>query len=37
MMFAVWIAGILQTALYADFFYYYAKSWQANTKLKLPA
>jgi hypothetical protein len=34
---AVWLAGLLQTALYADFFYYYVKSWQANDKLKLPA
>jgi len=32
-----WIAGIVQTALYADFFYYYFKSWKNNEKLKLPA
>jgi ER lumen protein retaining receptor len=32
-----WIAGIIQTALYADFFYYYFKSWKNNEKLKLPA
>jgi hypothetical protein len=34
---AVWLAGLLQTGLYADFFYYYFKSWKANDKLKLPA
>ncbi|CAH9110965.1 unnamed protein product [Cuscuta europaea] len=32
-----WISGIVQTALYADFFYYYIKSWKNNEKLKLPA
>lgn len=32
-----WIAGILQTAIYADFFYYYLKAWKENKKLKLPA
>ncbi|KAG0559045.1 hypothetical protein KC19_10G074400 [Ceratodon purpureus] len=32
-----WIAGIVQTALYADFFYYYFQSWKNNEKLKLPA
>lgn len=35
-----WIAavsGILQTALYADFFYYYFVSWKNNAKLQLPA
>ncbi|KAI5657414.1 hypothetical protein M9H77_26207 [Catharanthus roseus] len=32
-----WISGLVQTALYADFFYYYIKSWNNNTKLKLPA
>jgi ER lumen protein retaining receptor len=32
-----WMAGIVQTALYADFFYYYFKSWKNNEKLKLPA
>lgn len=31
------IAGIVQTALYADFFYYYFLSWKNNAKLKLPA
>lgn len=33
----VWISGLLQTALYADFFYYYALCWKNNQKLKLPA
>eukprot|EP00271_Cylindrocystis_brebissonii_P019217 TRINITY_DN5768_c0_g2_i1.p1 TRINITY_DN5768_c0_g2~~TRINITY_DN5768_c0_g2_i1.p1 ORF type:complete len:216 (+),score=31.33 TRINITY_DN5768_c0_g2_i1:415-1062(+) len=33
----VWCAGIVQTALYADFFYYYIKSWKNNEKLHLPA
>ncbi|KAG2684969.1 hypothetical protein I3760_10G101800 [Carya illinoinensis] len=38
--FSRWIAcisGLVQTALYADFFYYYYISWKNNTKLKLPA
>ncbi|XP_052200769.1 ER lumen protein-retaining receptor A-like isoform X1 [Diospyros lotus] len=38
--FSRWIAcisGIAQTALYADFFYYYFISWKNNAKLKLPA
>ncbi|KAG2410298.1 ER lumen protein-retaining receptor A HDEL receptor [Vigna angularis] len=38
--FTRWIAGIsgvVQTALYADFFYYYFISWKNNSKLKLPA
>lgn len=33
----VWLSGIVQTALYADFFYYYVKSWKNNERLKLPA
>ena len=33
---AVWISGLIQTGLYADFFYYYFKSWQNNEKLSLP-
>ena len=33
---AVWISGLAQTGLYADFFYYYFKSWQNNEKLSLP-
>ncbi|XP_039139188.1 ER lumen protein-retaining receptor A-like [Dioscorea cayenensis subsp. rotundata] len=32
-----WIAGFVQTALYADFFYYYFISWKNNSKLQLPA
>ncbi|KAK9058003.1 hypothetical protein SSX86_022843 [Deinandra increscens subsp. villosa] len=38
--FSGWIScfsGILQTALYADFFYYYFISWKTNSKLQLPA
>ncbi|XP_057764246.1 ER lumen protein-retaining receptor A [Salvia miltiorrhiza] len=38
--FTRWIAcvsGLVQTALYADFFYYYFISWKNNSKLKLPA
>jgi ER lumen protein retaining receptor len=31
------ISGIVQTALYADFFYYYFMSWKNNDRLKLPA
>ncbi|KAG9454399.1 hypothetical protein H6P81_007303 [Aristolochia fimbriata] len=32
-----WISGLVQTAIYADFFYYYIKSWKNREKLKLPA
>eukprot|EP00246_Nothoceros_aenigmaticus_P004109 TRINITY_DN15471_c0_g1_i2.p1 TRINITY_DN15471_c0_g1~~TRINITY_DN15471_c0_g1_i2.p1 ORF type:complete len:216 (+),score=22.18 TRINITY_DN15471_c0_g1_i2:102-749(+) len=32
-----WVSGIVQTALYADFFYYYIKSWKNNERLHLPA
>uniref|UniRef100_A0A803L213 ER lumen protein-retaining receptor n=1 Tax=Chenopodium quinoa TaxID=63459 RepID=A0A803L213_CHEQI len=32
-----WISGLVQTALYADFFYYYVLSWKKHEKLKLPA
>lgn len=32
-----WVSGIIQTILYADFFYYYVKSWKNNQKLALPA
>ncbi|CAL1400828.1 unnamed protein product [Linum trigynum] len=38
--FGRWIAvisGVVQTALYADFFYYYFLSWKNNAKLQLPA
>eukprot|EP00296_Roombia_truncata_P008488 JP446974.1.p2 GENE.JP446974.1~~JP446974.1.p2 ORF type:complete len:79 (+),score=24.99 JP446974.1:442-678(+) len=34
----VWIAGLVQTGLYADFFYYYIKSVrEGKAKLKLPS
>ncbi|GAB4858186.1 endoplasmic reticulum retention protein [Ancistrocladus abbreviatus] len=32
-----WISGVVQTVLYADFFYYYIKSWKNQERLKLPA
>eukprot|EP00249_Psilotum_nudum_P003167 c16495_g2_i1 orf=396-1043(-) len=32
-----WISGLVQTALYADFFYYYIRSWKKNEKLQLPS
>lgn len=32
-----WIAGIVQTLLYADFFYYYINSVKNNVRLQLPA
>lgn len=32
-----WISGLVQTALYADFFYYYILSWKKDEKLRLPA
>lgn len=32
-----WISGFVQTALYADFFYYYIQSWRRREKLQLPA
>ncbi|KAJ3701574.1 hypothetical protein LUZ61_005279 [Rhynchospora tenuis] len=32
-----WISGLLQTLLYADFFYYYINSVKNNVKLQLPA
>ncbi|KMZ63021.1 ER lumen protein retaining receptor [Zostera marina] len=32
-----WISGLVQTLLYADFFYYYFNSWKNNVKLQLPA
>ncbi|KAG6756153.1 hypothetical protein NC651_026684 [Populus alba x Populus x berolinensis] len=38
--FTRWIAcvsGLVQTALYADFFYFYFISWKNNAKLQLPA
>jgi len=33
----VWTSGVLQTAIYADFFYYYALCWKNNKRLQLPA
>jgi ER lumen protein retaining receptor len=33
----VWTSGVLQTALYADFFYYYLQCWKNNTRLSLPS
>ncbi|PKA47422.1 ER lumen protein retaining receptor [Apostasia shenzhenica] len=32
-----WISGLVQTLLYADFFYYYFLSWKNNVKLQLPS
>ncbi|XP_039058262.1 ER lumen protein-retaining receptor-like [Hibiscus syriacus] len=32
-----WVLGLVQTLLYADFFYYYFQSWKNNVKLQLPA
>ncbi|XP_057970731.1 ER lumen protein-retaining receptor B-like [Malania oleifera] len=32
-----WVSGFIQTALYADFFYYYLKSWKNQERLQLPA
>jgi ER lumen protein retaining receptor len=32
-----WLSGLVQTALYADFFYYYIESRKNHEKLKLPA
>ncbi|KAG6546827.1 hypothetical protein Mapa_011680 [Marchantia paleacea] len=32
-----WTSGIVQTLLYADFFYYYIRSWRRNERLNLPA
>ncbi len=34
---AVWISGVVQTGLYADFFYYYILAVKNNQKLSLPA
>lgn len=34
---AVWLSGIVQTAIYCDFFFYYIKAWKNNEKLALPA
>lgn len=32
-----WISGLVQTLLYADFFYYYINSMKNNVRLQLPA
>ena len=32
-----WVSGLVQTAVYIDFFYYYLQAWKDNKKLKLPA
>jgi len=32
----VWVAGIVQTAIYGDFFYYYAKARMSGQKMSLP-
>lgn len=32
-----WVSGLVQTVLYADFFYYYVKSWRNRERLQLPA
>jgi len=34
---AVWTSGLVQTALYLDFFYYYILAWKNNKKLSLPS
>eukprot|EP00004_Rigifila_ramosa_P026145 TRINITY_DN8007_c0_g1_i2.p1 TRINITY_DN8007_c0_g1~~TRINITY_DN8007_c0_g1_i2.p1 ORF type:complete len:214 (+),score=64.37 TRINITY_DN8007_c0_g1_i2:67-642(+) len=36
-MWIVWISGLVQTALYVDFFYYYLKSVSSGQKMALPA
>ena len=33
----VWFSGLIQTALYCDFFYYYLQSWRKNERLSLPS
>ncbi|PSC71203.1 ER lumen retaining receptor [Micractinium conductrix] len=33
----VWISGLIQTAIYADFFYFYTIAWKSNKRLQLPA
>lgn len=32
----VWVSGVVQTAIYCDFFYYYASAKMDNTEMKLP-
>lgn len=33
----VWVSGVVQTALYCDFFYYYLMAWRNQERLKLPS
>jgi len=33
----VWLSGLVQTALYIDFFYYYIQAWRQSKKLQLPS
>jgi len=33
----VWTSGVVQTLLYADFFYYYLACWKNNKRLHLPS
>jgi hypothetical protein len=33
----VWVCGVVQTALYGDFFYYYYRAWSNNERLALPS
>mmetsp|Transcript_256 Transcript_256/g.822 ORF Transcript_256/g.822 Transcript_256/m.822 type:complete len:216 (+) Transcript_256:216-863(+) len=33
----VWVSGVVQTAIYSDFFYVYIKAWRNNERLQLPA
>ena len=33
----VWTSGVVQTLLYADFFYYYLECWKSNKRLHLPS
>jgi len=33
----VWTSGVVQTALYGDFFYYYLHAWNTNQRLHLPS
>lgn len=32
----VWVAGLVQTAIYCDFFYHYIVAWINRTKITLP-
>jgi len=33
----VWVSGVVQTLIYADFFYFYLQAWKSNKRLQLPA